>query len=403
MNWTSILDRFIPKAILDQNELTTRARILVAILLVNILICTSAIVPLTLLALNGIVAYNAIGFMSLPPLGYTMCLYLLHRSNSLIFPSSAFALAILTPVMLAAYFTGGYGVTPVLPLLLAVPVYMFLLLGLRFGLLWSLLVFLIYSAFFAAQYFDIDFPQIMGTGDHLVIEYVVWVVMSVTILVSLIVYEWINAKLSASLNEERNKFAFQARHDILTGLANRRLFHDRLEEAIARSMRNRKSAALVFIDIDNFKPINDQYGHPVGDQLLQKLSSAIRSIVRRNDTAARLGGDEFAVIAEQVTCLNDVQVVIKKLLDMLSAPIVINGLQLSVSASIGAVEINAHSNPEVLYHLADEAMYKAKIHRNTYHIDENSFLSTEQCADKLTVRNENGHDTSINSSQPLKG
>jgi PleD family two-component response regulator len=112
-----------------------------------------------------------------------------------------------------------------------------------------------------------------------------------------------NEQLQKEITERQRveaKVRHQATHDMLTGLPNRVLFHDRLRESMQRSARRESSFGLVLVDIDGFKAVNDTYGHPAGDALLQAISARLNNHVRSNDTVARLGGDEFALIFEDV-------------------------------------------------------------------------------------------------------
>jgi diguanylate cyclase (GGDEF)-like protein len=157
-----------------------------------------------------------------------------------------------------------------------------------------------------------------------------------------------------------SRISHQAFHDVLTGLANRALFNDRLEHALALHSRDMRSVAVLLIDIDDFKTVNDSLGHPVGDELLIRISERLVATVRTGDTVARLGGDEFAVLVEDGGDAFDVA---GRLLGSLDHPVSISGRELLVRASIGVAVLNPVDSPangtEMLKR-ADLAMYAAK-------------------------------------------
>jgi diguanylate cyclase (GGDEF)-like protein/PAS domain S-box-containing protein len=154
----------------------------------------------------------------------------------------------------------------------------------------------------------------------------------------------------------------QAFHDSLTNLANRALFMDRLQHALARSSRGSSSLAVLFLDLDNFKVINDSLGHEVGDQLLIAVSSRLQEGLRPGDTLARLGGDEFTVLLEDVTNVSDAMRVAERITEVLRTPITVAGHEIFVGTSIGiALNTGEASTPSDLVREADMAMYKAKV------------------------------------------
>lgn len=159
-----------------------------------------------------------------------------------------------------------------------------------------------------------------------------------------------------------------AYHDALTGLPNRMLFMDRIDQAISRAQREDGQFALLFIDIDHFKVINDSMGHDAGDQLLNLISARLRDVLRKSDTVARLGGDEFTVIIEYLQHPDDVIQITKNILSALDLPAEINGKEVYVGGSIGiAMYPQDGENFGVLLKNADTAMYKAKeLGRNTF-------------------------------------
>ena len=155
--------------------------------------------------------------------------------------------------------------------------------------------------------------------------------------------------------------AQQAYFDSLTGLANRGLFHDRLNQALARATRSDKRIAVVFIDLDNFKAVNDNFGHKVGDDVLRAIADALRAAVRQTDTVARLGGDEFTVLVEPLNDLTDADTVAQKILSAVHASIKLPGTPVRLTASIGLVLFPDHArNADSLVESADRAMFFAK-------------------------------------------
>lgn len=150
-----------------------------------------------------------------------------------------------------------------------------------------------------------------------------------------------------------------ASHDPLTGLPNRMLFHDRLRHAIAR--RNRGGLAVLFLDLDRFKLVNDGYGHDVGDALLREVAARLSSCLRAEDTVARLGGDEFVVLIEDLPGTEFAAAIAGKIAARLAEPVVISGRTLPVSSSVGiALHPRDGVDPQTLLKNADTAMYRAK-------------------------------------------
>jgi len=160
------------------------------------------------------------------------------------------------------------------------------------------------------------------------------------------------------LEEELSKKAF---HDALTGLPNRSLFVNRLEHSLARSARLGRSTAVLFMDLDRFKIVNDSYGHEVGDKVLVIATERIRSCLRPGDSVGRLGGDEFVVLLEAIEDLEDAVQVAERTAEKLAAPFEVDGYSLTLSASIGiTISDPGHGRASTLLREADQAMYRAK-------------------------------------------
>ena len=160
-----------------------------------------------------------------------------------------------------------------------------------------------------------------------------------------------------------------ARYDVLTGLPNRALLADRLQQEMAHCMRRRKQLAVVFIDLDGFKLVNDQHGHGVGDELLIALALRMKGALRDGDTLARIGGDEFVAVLTGLDLPKDCEIVLSRLLAAASEPVVTHGVLLRVSASIGVTLFPQDAaNADQLLRHADHAMYQAKqAGKNRYH------------------------------------
>jgi diguanylate cyclase (GGDEF)-like protein len=152
-----------------------------------------------------------------------------------------------------------------------------------------------------------------------------------------------------------------ARFDSLTGLANRRLFQERLEAAVGQAERTGCLLAVLLIDLDHFKDINDTLGHPVGDVLLEQVASRLRSNVRQTDTVARLGGDEFAIIATNLAQADDAGILARKFIDALNQPFLVADHELFITSSIGVTLFPLDSkNSDYLLQNVDMALYQAK-------------------------------------------
>ena len=157
-----------------------------------------------------------------------------------------------------------------------------------------------------------------------------------------------------------NELRHQAFHDALTGLANRALFEDRLRHALAAGVRSRRPLAVLFIDLDDFKTVNDSLGHGAGDALLEHVAARIDSLVRPTDTAARLGGDEFAVLLDGVVHAQEAHGIAARILDAVDEGFVLEDRELRLTASIGVALSNSSIQADELLRNADTAMYVAK-------------------------------------------
>ncbi len=180
-------------------------------------------------------------------------------------------------------------------------------------------------------------------------------------------------------------------HDTLTDLPNRSLFLDRLQQAITKANHHNHLVAVLFLDLDRFKNINDSLGHTTGDQLLQQLGERFRKTIREGDTIARFGGDEFVILLDDFDSDNSLSLIAQKILNSLATPFEINGHEIFITASIG-ISISPHDgeDPETLLRNADIAMYRAKeLGKNNFQYYSESM--TARVFERLTLENNLRH------------
>ncbi|EAT15310.1 EAL domain-containing protein [Desulfuromonas acetoxidans] len=165
----------------------------------------------------------------------------------------------------------------------------------------------------------------------------------------------------SEIKRSEEKLQHQAYHDALTNLPNRKLFHDRLSVAVAHARQHKTKLAVIYLDIDNFKYINDSLGHHYGDKLLQQISERLLSCTRQEDTTARLGGDEFIILMPEIEDPHDITVLCRRILKQLELPHALSGRDYTVNVSMGVTVFPDDADtPEDLIKNADIAMYRAK-------------------------------------------
>lgn len=182
-----------------------------------------------------------------------------------------------------------------------------------------------------------------------------------------ILWEGIQYDITASKDRETTLEQI-AHYDTLTGIPNRMLLADRMHQAIAQARRSNTTLAVCYLDLDDFKPVNDQLGHEAGDQVLVETAHRLQGTLRGGDTVARIGGDEFVLLLANMTRLEEYEVSLKRIVAVVNRPITLGNQQVSVSASLGiALYPKDGSEPDTLLRQADQAMYQAKqAGRNSY-------------------------------------
>ena len=193
-------------------------------------------------------------------------------------------------------------------------------------------------------------------------------------------------RLQQQLREEQERLAYQALHDELTGLPNRSLFTDRLRQSARAAERRQSRSMLLYLDLDDFKEINDRYGHRAGDAMLVAVASRLTELVRSADTVARLGGDEFVVLAEELDHPDAAaRSLAKRIRLAMQEPVAVGDRQLQTSVSIGIAPVLPGSDPEVFLSRADMAMYEAKRLGPDRHVVFSEALGAENSRRSLLV------------------
>ncbi|WP_440056608.1 EAL domain-containing protein (plasmid) [Pseudoalteromonas sp. T1lg65] len=192
-------------------------------------------------------------------------------------------------------------------------------------------------------------------------------------------------KRTLELEEMHKKLSHQAMHDALTGLPNRKLFSEKFSHAIELAKRNKTQVAVLFLDLDRFKVINDTFGHHTGDELLIKAATRLKQALRVSDTIARQGGDEFTILVENVNSTRSITRVCEKVLACFNESFALANQQIDISVSVGAALYPNHGKtPEALIKSADAAMYYVKKHGKNFYKFYSQELSTFQ-SDKLSL------------------
>jgi diguanylate cyclase (GGDEF)-like protein len=261
--------------------------------------------------------------------------------------------------------TSGLPASPAVPMLLLPAIISFCLLGPRTGLLVAVLIpCLCLLQWRLSENGIVHLPAFQSDKNPAMDTLLINSLNYCLVIAVLLVYERINHNLRRERDAERQRLAHFATHDDLTGLANRRSFLQRLNEACARCDRAKHQVAVLYIDLNGFKHINDSLGHDAGDQTLVQIAQRLTGMLRIQDLVARLGGDEFAILIEPCNAQHEVRELCDRLQAAISEPLIFEGGRFCISASIGAVFFPSEGVAiEHVLQMADVAMYADKNRR----------------------------------------
>lgn len=299
--------------------------------------------PLTLISLHALVN--------------VVFLYAVRRGKSLLWVSHGTLSCLYVGCFIAIYGSGGPVDSPVVQLLIILPGFAFSMLDRNSAIRWTFAIWSTQYLFYFLFAIGYEFPEIdSGSGIYLG-RFVTWTTCYLGFVLFLQVYD-------SHINEgkrDRDRLQYLANHDQLTRLANRSLFDERLNSAIRHCDRHGGTVALMYVDLDKFKPVNDSFGHSVGDEVLQRIAERLLRTTRPQDTIARVGGDEFAVIIEHVDSMDVIPQIADALLARVNSPVSTSAGTVNVTGSLG-ISLYPHDaeNAEQLKRQADIAMYAAK-------------------------------------------
>lgn len=260
----------------------------------------------------------------------------------------------------ACVYFGGTS-SPTYALLILTPVLAGIVGSVRATLFWSVLVALVWTTLLALERLGVQFEQIILPQNYNAAITISYVAMGAAVTSIIIVYAEMNKALRNNLQAVNRELDYLSLHDELTGLRNRRFYDDRLDRCMSRAAKRSGQLGLLMFDLDEFKAINDTYGHGAGDTVLAALGERLPRRIRETDLIARLGGDEFALIIEDVGSEAALLGIARKLVAAVKEPITIRNKPLSVGASCGIALYPQHgASRQALEDAADRALYRAK-------------------------------------------
>jgi diguanylate cyclase (GGDEF)-like protein len=365
---TRLLTLFIPKPLCDDHQLINRSYLLVGAILSNIATCLVVFISLYTVFELPTSNHNIARDITIACLISYSCILVLFR----FFVSYQITAHLTVFLLLAINFygiqiTGGYYYSPVVSMLVITPIMAFLLLGLKPGIGWLITAVSSNVVLLLSAEFNIGYSQLMQRQRDIeilsgYIQFMLYVMAGGT----LAIYEVINRRLNRHLKEQKDRFAHEARYDSLTGIPNRVELFNQANLLCKQSDMRGSKFAMIFIDLDNFKLINDQYGHNAGDEVLRVVSANLEYRLRTMDTIARMGGDEFVILLPGIENQQDCQKTISKIERAIAQPVTIgHNTELAIEASIGlAIYPDDSRDIDQLCHIADQSMY---IQKNQHH------------------------------------
>jgi len=348
-----LLDKAMPRGAQGGMPVEEQARARMLVFLQFLLVACSALcLAFSLIYIcffSAVKYWNIFLILAVAFCGYCASLWVFHRKGLRIVSGNILAFTLFTAHELILLALPYEMQLASLQYLLALPFLVTIVADYRSGIFWLVMVSMAPI-----------FLHLIGPSHYGYYYLVNWIASSIGLFLAIYSSQVYIKNFSERLQIERNSFEYDAQHDSLTGLVNRATFDKRLQESIELCLRESRKAVLVFLDLDKFKPINDDYGHQAGDQILKEIAARLTNLVRGTDSVARLGGDEFAILFDNAT-LEIAEPIINRIVTVIGMPVDVFGNSLSVGCSLGVVLCpDDGRDPEALAKRADEQMYAAK-------------------------------------------
>jgi len=363
-------DLFLPPSQCTNPTDLVRGYILLGLITANLLFAVGSTLGLLFALDLGDSLPIALGLEVTCVVGYAATLIVLRYVGSYL-AACYLLLSVHTAVIFCGIqITGGYLASPVLQVSLLVPVVAYLLLGLYQGALWLwITIGLSLISYVCARSGYAEWQLIPSWESSAAMYTMLFYVTVIAIGGALTVYEVLNGMLKRELLAEKVKLEHWASHDDLTGVPNRFEFFRRLKAGIDDAREREHKVGVVYIDLDGFKPINDEHGHHMGDEALKAVAERLRRVLRLSDTTARLGGDEFGLILPGIHVPDDIDTIMPKILAAIREPIRVDDVEFVVRGSCGVSIYPNHSRDyDALCRFADAAMYRAKERKDSYQV-----------------------------------
>jgi len=359
----ALIDYFVYEQFCDDRDRLNQARILVGCWMTFTLLTWTAGIYFLFSDLNKLtIIFGSSLTLSIGSI-FIFLLFSLKKRGNFLFSANVTLATVCIFLLVGVFLSSGPVYSPVTSLFYIPTVMAYLLVGRFRGFLWTLAIMTELGLLVLLEINGFNFPYTIDAQHEVETRLIVSGLGFFAVLSLVLVYDFINQHLRRERDLEHERWVFLANHDQLTELANRTRFDNMLKKTILTHERRTpgKIVALVYLDLDGFKQINDQHGHHIGDQVLQAIAQRLRESLRETDLIARQGGDEFTLMLDQLQSENAVSPIVDKLLSKIAEPIETTIDRVSVTGSIGVALYPAHTTDvEELKIFADQAMYQAK-------------------------------------------
>ena len=384
-----VVDYFIHPSYRLDSDIFFRGRVLIAAMLVFVLVTSSAYLAVLLTPFLSSSVFWASLILLPTILSFVALLWLVRSRGRYMFASITSVLVIYLIIVVGICVSGGPADSPVVQLLVIPPLVAYFFGGLRWGKRAVAVIFPTLVVFILLHQLGVPFLQTVTTDAQMDLARTITTFLNLAVVSGMaFIYEYTAAVLKRERDAEHEKYIKLAKTDPLTGLANRRNFDDMLKERaeVYGAQIPPRRFALGYLDLDGFKPINDQYGHAVGDEVLRVISDRLRAALRGSDFVGRHGGDEFMLLLDTIGSQEALEAMADRMLHSIARPIKTSAGIVGVTGSLGFAMFPLDAvDVKDLMKAADDAMYTAKQTRGSWHFYRKHEAKAKAAAQKTTA------------------